>query len=50
MRRINPLGSTVNITSMLYCIYRGRTENSWGPRAIADHGAPVPLPKLKKAY
>ncbi|CAI9553474.1 unnamed protein product [Staurois parvus] len=22
MQRINPLGSTVNITSMLYCIYR----------------------------
>ncbi|CAI9559379.1 unnamed protein product [Staurois parvus] len=22
MRRNNPLGSTVNITSMLYCIYR----------------------------
>ncbi|CAI9545660.1 unnamed protein product, partial [Staurois parvus] len=21
-----------------------------GPRAIGDHGAPVPLPKLKKAY
>ncbi|CAI9621244.1 unnamed protein product, partial [Staurois parvus] len=23
---------------------------SWGPRAIGDHGAPVSLPKLKKAY
>ncbi|CAI9544928.1 unnamed protein product [Staurois parvus] len=22
MRRINPLGSTVSVTSMLYCIYR----------------------------
>ncbi|CAI9596036.1 unnamed protein product [Staurois parvus] len=22
MQRINPLGSTVSITSMLYCIYR----------------------------
>ncbi|CAI9604252.1 unnamed protein product, partial [Staurois parvus] len=22
----------------------------WGPRAIEDHGAPVSLPKLKKAY
>ncbi|CAI9599842.1 unnamed protein product, partial [Staurois parvus] len=22
----------------------------WGPRAIGDHGAPVSLPKLKKAY
>ncbi|CAI9539373.1 unnamed protein product, partial [Staurois parvus] len=47
-QRINPLGSTVNITSMLYCL--GRTDNSWGPWAIGDHGAPVSLPKLKKAY
>ncbi|CAI9572375.1 unnamed protein product, partial [Staurois parvus] len=23
---------------------------SWGPQAIGDHGAPVSLPKLKKAY
>ncbi|CAI9538365.1 unnamed protein product, partial [Staurois parvus] len=23
---------------------------SWGSRAIGDHGAPVSLPKLKKAY
>ncbi|CAI9568217.1 unnamed protein product, partial [Staurois parvus] len=30
--------------------YQGRTDNSWGPRAIVDHGAPVSLPKLKKAY
>ncbi|CAI9611382.1 unnamed protein product, partial [Staurois parvus] len=22
----------------------------WGPRAIGDHGAPVSLSKLKKAY
>ncbi|CAI9572225.1 unnamed protein product, partial [Staurois parvus] len=29
---------------------KGRTDNSWGPRAIGDHGAPVSLPKLKKAY
>ncbi|CAI9556696.1 unnamed protein product, partial [Staurois parvus] len=29
---------------------QGRTNNSWGPRAIRDHGAPVSLPKLKKAY
>ncbi|CAI9607895.1 unnamed protein product, partial [Staurois parvus] len=48
MRRINPLGFTVSITSMIYC--QGRTDNSWGPRAIGDHGAPVSLPKLKKAY
>ncbi|CAI9551273.1 unnamed protein product [Staurois parvus] len=33
----------------MYCIC-GRTDNSWGPRAIGDHGAPVSLPKLKKAY
>ncbi|CAI9622170.1 unnamed protein product [Staurois parvus] len=26
------------------------TDNSWGLRAIGDHGAPVSLPKLKKAY
>ncbi|CAI9588085.1 unnamed protein product [Staurois parvus] len=24
--------------------------SSWGPWAIGDHGAPVSLPKLKKAY
>ncbi|CAI9586614.1 unnamed protein product, partial [Staurois parvus] len=29
---------------------QGRTDNSWGPQAIGDHGAPVCLPKLKKAY
>ncbi|CAI9592115.1 unnamed protein product, partial [Staurois parvus] len=29
---------------------QGRTDNSWGSRAIGDHGAPVSLPKLKKAY
>ncbi|CAI9573782.1 unnamed protein product, partial [Staurois parvus] len=29
---------------------QGRTDNSWGPRAIGDHRAPVSLPKLKKAY
>ncbi|CAI9553335.1 unnamed protein product, partial [Staurois parvus] len=29
---------------------QGQTDNSWGPRAIGDHGAPVSLPKLKKAY
>ncbi|CAI9618458.1 unnamed protein product [Staurois parvus] len=27
---------------------QGRTDNSWGPWAIGDHGAPVSLPKLKK--
>ncbi|CAI9560238.1 unnamed protein product, partial [Staurois parvus] len=29
---------------------QGRTDNSWGLRAIGDHGTPVSLPKLKKAY
>ncbi|CAI9561690.1 unnamed protein product, partial [Staurois parvus] len=29
---------------------QGRTDNSWDPRAIGDHGAPVSLPKLKKEY
>ncbi|CAI9563836.1 unnamed protein product, partial [Staurois parvus] len=29
---------------------QGWTDNSWGPRAIGDHGAPVSLPKLKKTY
>ncbi|CAI9586039.1 unnamed protein product, partial [Staurois parvus] len=29
---------------------QGRTDNTWGPRAIGDHGAPVSLLKLKKAY
>ncbi|CAI9598419.1 unnamed protein product [Staurois parvus] len=28
-------------------IYQGRTDDSWGPRAIGDHGAPVPSPTLK---
>ncbi|CAI9565211.1 unnamed protein product, partial [Staurois parvus] len=28
----------------------GRTDNSWGPLATGDHGAPVSLPKLKIAY
>ncbi|CAI9557646.1 unnamed protein product, partial [Staurois parvus] len=29
---------------------QGRTDNSWGPRAIGDHGASVSWPKLKKSY
>ncbi|CAI9542319.1 unnamed protein product [Staurois parvus] len=33
---------------------QGRTDYSWGPRAIGDHGAPCPHPHLKphpkKAY
>ncbi|CAI9624833.1 unnamed protein product, partial [Staurois parvus] len=31
-------------------LVEGRTDNSWGTRAIGDHGAPVSLPKLKKTY
>ncbi|CAI9537220.1 unnamed protein product, partial [Staurois parvus] len=26
---------------------QGWTDNSWGPRAIGDHGAPVSLPTFK---
>ncbi|CAI9609166.1 unnamed protein product, partial [Staurois parvus] len=48
MQRINPLGSTASITSMLYC--QRRTDNSWGPRAIGDHGALCPWPNSKKPY
>ncbi|CAI9616050.1 unnamed protein product, partial [Staurois parvus] len=33
-----------------YIQHQGRTDNSWGPWTIGDHGAPVSLPKLKKAY
>ncbi|CAI9570723.1 unnamed protein product [Staurois parvus] len=29
---------------------QGRTDNSWGPRAIGDHGAPLSLAKLKNVY
>ncbi|CAI9614376.1 unnamed protein product, partial [Staurois parvus] len=28
---------------------QGRTDNSWGPRAIGDHGAPVSSPKTQKS-
>ncbi|CAI9536391.1 unnamed protein product, partial [Staurois parvus] len=30
--------------------HQGQTDNSWGPRAIGDHGAPVSSPTPKKAY
>ncbi|CAI9618573.1 unnamed protein product, partial [Staurois parvus] len=39
-----------NAEQMIHIPVQGRTDNSWGPRAIGDHGAPVSLPKLKKAY
>ncbi|CAI9602830.1 unnamed protein product, partial [Staurois parvus] len=29
---------------------RGRLTTHGAPRAIGDHGAPVSLPKLKRAY
>ncbi|CAI9575465.1 unnamed protein product, partial [Staurois parvus] len=37
-------------SSKLECCNQGLTDNSWGPRAIGDHGPPVSLPELKKAY
>ncbi|CAI9616723.1 unnamed protein product, partial [Staurois parvus] len=37
-------------SACLHTCEQGQTDNSWGPRAIGDHGAPVSLPKLKKAY
>ncbi|CAI9567298.1 unnamed protein product, partial [Staurois parvus] len=37
-------------TDLLSVLYQGRTDNSWGPRAIGDHGAPESLPKPKLAY
>ncbi|CAI9619921.1 unnamed protein product, partial [Staurois parvus] len=43
-QRVSRGGLTIHIQE------QGRTDNSWGPRAIGDHGAPVSLPKLKKAY
>ncbi|CAI9609341.1 unnamed protein product [Staurois parvus] len=30
------------------CHYQGRTDNSWGPRAIGDHGSPVFLAHTQK--
>ncbi|CAI9568243.1 unnamed protein product, partial [Staurois parvus] len=35
---------------VIIILVQGQTDNSWGPQAIGDHGAPVYLPKLKKAY
>ncbi|CAI9586901.1 unnamed protein product, partial [Staurois parvus] len=32
----------------MQCCTAGWTDNSWGPQAIGDHGAPLSLPKLKK--
>ncbi|CAI9605203.1 unnamed protein product, partial [Staurois parvus] len=45
---LNPIST--KDSRVYYNCGQGRTDNSWGPRAIGDHGAPVSLPKLKKAY
>ncbi|CAI9615016.1 unnamed protein product, partial [Staurois parvus] len=42
--------SCVSFVPVHKCLTQGRTDNSWGPGAIGDHGAPVSLPKIKKAY
>ncbi|CAI9561298.1 unnamed protein product, partial [Staurois parvus] len=34
-------------TVIIYC-RQGWTDNSWGPWAIGNHGAPCPCPNLKK--
>ncbi|CAI9616209.1 unnamed protein product [Staurois parvus] len=34
----------------MLCLRRGGLTTHGAPRAIGDHRAPVPLPKLKKAY
>ncbi|CAI9550522.1 unnamed protein product [Staurois parvus] len=34
----------------IFTMKQGQTDSSWGPWEIGDHGAPVFLPKLKKAY
>ncbi|CAI9578182.1 unnamed protein product, partial [Staurois parvus] len=44
------VGGTGGHTCVHCWVAQGQTDNSWGPRAIGDHGAPVSLPKLKKAY
>ncbi|CAI9536255.1 unnamed protein product, partial [Staurois parvus] len=35
-------------SDILLTTLHGWTDNSWDPRAIGDHGAPVSLPRLKK--
>ncbi|CAI9595315.1 unnamed protein product, partial [Staurois parvus] len=39
-----------DITPACVIVEQGRTDNSWGPRTIGDHRAPVSWLKLKKAY
>ncbi|CAI9594432.1 unnamed protein product, partial [Staurois parvus] len=36
-----------NVDAFITFQSKGWTDNSWGPRAIGDHGAPVSLPTLK---
>ncbi|CAI9603979.1 unnamed protein product, partial [Staurois parvus] len=37
--------STIVIEEGVYVLSQGQTDNSWGPRAIGDHGAPCPNSK-----
>ncbi|CAI9571157.1 unnamed protein product, partial [Staurois parvus] len=41
------LMGTVGEKEAVGCI-QGRTDNSWGPRAIGDHGPLCPCPNSKK--
>ncbi|CAI9579578.1 unnamed protein product [Staurois parvus] len=34
--------------TVLFTYSQGRTDNSWGPRAIGDHGVLCPCPNSKK--
>ncbi|CAI9577264.1 unnamed protein product, partial [Staurois parvus] len=45
-----PNGQSAPVLDCEKVSHMGRTDNSWGPRAIGDHGASVSLPKPKKAY
>ncbi|CAI9623046.1 unnamed protein product, partial [Staurois parvus] len=50
---VNPLITSDGnpfLPRVITAVGQGRTDNSWGPWAIGDHGAPVSLSKLKKAY
>ncbi|CAI9620093.1 unnamed protein product [Staurois parvus] len=51
MKESHPLYTIVMQSAVIgHSCNQRRTDNSWGPWAIGDHGAPVSLPKLKKAY
>ncbi|CAI9605553.1 unnamed protein product, partial [Staurois parvus] len=47
MQRINPLGSTVSITRVLY--RQGRTDNSWGPPGNRGSWGPCVLALTQKS-